>query len=195
MNLSNTVAPKSDQLNADDLIAGPRTIRITAVSAGSSEQPVNVSFEGDNNRPWKPSKGMRRVLIALYGPDSSAFIGQRVTLYNDTSVTFGPDTTGGIRISHASGIRTPLEIALTVKKGKRKPFRVEPLPDEKPPASSALTPAEIQEQIFAAENIGPEKAKSGLAALGEWWNTLNPKVKSALAKQKEEWKAAAELAG
>ena len=129
MNLASTVAPKSDQLNADDLITGPRTIRITAVSAGTPDQPVNVSFDGDNGRPWKPSKGMRRVLVALYGAESSAFVDKRLTLFNDPSVTFGPDTTGGIRISHASGIAQPVTIALTVKKGKRKPFIVAPLPE------------------------------------------------------------------
>jgi len=48
-------------------------------------------------------------------------------LYCDKTITFGPDTTGGIRISHASDISEPLEIALTVKRGKRRPFRVEPL--------------------------------------------------------------------
>lgn len=130
MNLSNTLTPKSDQLNADDLIAGPRTIRITEVKAGiTPEQPVSIYFDGDNGRPWKPSKGMRRVLVALYGAESSAFVDKRVTLFNEPSVTFGPDTTGGIRISHASGITQPVTIALTVKKGKRKPFIVAPLPD------------------------------------------------------------------
>lgn len=142
MNLTNTITPKSDQLNADDLIGGPRTIRITAVSAGSAEQPVNISFDGDNGRPWKPSKGMRRVLVALYGGESSACTDKRVTIFNDTAVTFGPDTTGGIRISHASGISAPLTIALTVKKGKRKPFIVNPLPDYAPALEIIKTAAQ-----------------------------------------------------
>jgi len=130
MNLSSTITPKGTQLNADDLIAGARTVRITAVTAGATaEQPVNVSFDGDNGRPWIPSKGMRRVLVALYGAESAAYTDKRVTLFNDSTVTFGSDTTGGIRISHASGITAPLTIALTVKRGKRKPFIVQPLPD------------------------------------------------------------------
>lgn len=142
MNLANTVTPKSDQLNADDLIAGTRTIRISAVTAGSAEQPVNIAFDGDNGRPWKPGKSMRRVLLALYGAESSAYIGKRVTLYNDTEVTFGPDKTGGIRISHASDISGPQTIALTVKKGKRKPFTVQPLPDYQPALESLKTAAQ-----------------------------------------------------
>jgi hypothetical protein len=130
MNLANTIIPRSDQLNSDDLLTGPRTIRITAVEAGSAEQPVNIRYDGDNGRPYKPGKSMRRVLVALYGSEGAAYVGKRVTLYNDPGVTFGPDATGGIRISHASDIGSPLEIALTVKRGKRKPFRVQPLADK-----------------------------------------------------------------
>jgi len=130
MNLTTTIIPKSDQLSADDLISGPRIIRITDVQAGSTaEQPVNIHFDGDNGRPYRPSKGMRRVLVSMWGADSKAYIDKRITLYNDPSITFGPEKTGGIRISHASGIDAPLEIALTVKKGKRKPHTIQPLPD------------------------------------------------------------------
>jgi hypothetical protein len=128
MNITSTTAPASQQLNADDLIGGPRTIRITTVTAGTPDQPVNVGFDGDNGRSWKPGKSMRRVLLALYGAESSAYIGKRVTLFNDPEITFGPDKTGGIRVSHASGIESAMTIALTVKKGKRKPFTVNPLP-------------------------------------------------------------------
>ncbi len=43
VDLTKTVEPKSDQLNADDLIAGPRTITITRVTASDTpEQPVSV---------------------------------------------------------------------------------------------------------------------------------------------------------
>ena len=57
-----TIAPKSDQLNADDLINGPMTITITAVKArpGSSEQPIQISFDGDGGKPYLPCKSMRR---------------------------------------------------------------------------------------------------------------------------------------
>ena len=70
--LAKTIEPKSDQLNADDLIAGPRTIVITAVraNAGSAEQPVSISFEGDDGKPYKPCKSMRRVMVHVWGPDA-----------------------------------------------------------------------------------------------------------------------------
>lgn len=156
MNITNTIQPKSDQLNADDLIAGPRTIRITGISAGTVEQPIVVSYDGDNGRPWKPSKGMRRVLVALYGPDSDAMLGKRVTLFNDPTVTFGADTTGGIRISHASGIQESVTLALTVKRGKRKPYTVQPLPKYQPALES------LQK---AAQTGGNDALKAAFLAL------------------------------
>lgn len=100
MDLSQTIIPKSDQLNADDLIGGTRTIRISSVSAGNAEQPVVIHFDGDNGRPYKPGKSMRRVLVCLWGNDSAAYIGRRLTLYRDPSVKFGGEDVGGIRISH-----------------------------------------------------------------------------------------------
>lgn len=173
MNLATTVTPKSDQLNADDLISGPRTIRITAVSAGSAEQPVNISFDGDNGRPWKPGKSMRRILVALYGAESTAYIDKRVTLFNDTSIRFGPDTTGGIRVSHASGIAQPMTIALTMTKGKRKPFTVQPLPDYQP----------------ALESLQNAAKTGGDAALRAAFLALSPELQAILRQDATNLKA------
>lgn len=42
------IIPKSDQLNADDLIGREMTIKITGVTVkGGQEQPVSIHFEGD----------------------------------------------------------------------------------------------------------------------------------------------------
>jgi len=42
MNLSDSIIPKSDQLNAEDFLAAPRTVTIEKVTAGTAEQPVDV---------------------------------------------------------------------------------------------------------------------------------------------------------
>jgi len=188
MNLTNTIIPKSDQLNADDLIAGPITIRISAVEAGSNEQPISIRYDGDNGRPWKPCKSMRRVLVSAWGSEGAAYVGRRLTLYCDKTITFGADTLGGIRISHASDITEPMEIALTVKRGKRKPFRVEPLPAEHSADAASF-------DVQTLSDIGDSKARQGLAALQTWWVTLPAAAKKALKSRLDtEWKTNAATA-
>lgn len=185
MNLSTTITPKSTQLNADDLLSGPRTIKITSVTAFSAEQPVAINYEGDDGRPYLPGKSMRRVLVAMWGSEGSAYIGRRLTLYCDKEITFGPDKTGGIRISHASDIAEPVEIALTVKRGKRKPFRVEPLAAER-----AAEPIDIQ----ALSDVGETKAREGIDSLKAWWGTLAKPAQHALKAKLDDWKQLAERA-
>lgn len=134
MDLTPTIVPKSDQLNADDLMASPRTVTITEVARGTAEQPVNVvTEEFGPKRPFKPSKSMRRVMVAAWGVDTSTYPGHTMTLYRDPHVKFGSEEVGGIRISAMSHIDGPLTVALTVTRGKRSPFVVQPLvtPQEK----------------------------------------------------------------
>jgi hypothetical protein len=166
MDIIDTITPKSDQLNADDLLGGPRTIRITRVSVEKTEQPVSIFFDGDEGKPYKPGKSMRRVLVRLWGTDSSKYLGHRITLYCDESVKFGGQAVGGIRISHASGITEPLTIALTATRGIRKPHVVRPLPKEEtttPDATDALR----------------EAAAAGTEALRKAWEQLTPAQKHA----------------
>lgn len=128
MDLRKTIIPKSDQQNSDDFIAGPKTIKIRDVKVIDSEtQPVSIYFEGDNNKPYKPSKGMRRVLVALWGADAKAFIGRSLTLYRDDKVKFGGLEVGGIRISHASHIDNPVRVLETVSRGRRTPITIDVL--------------------------------------------------------------------
>lgn len=128
MDISKTIIPKSDQLNADDLISGAKTITIRDIKAGSDDaQPVNVYFQGDNNKPYKPCKSMRRLLVQIWGADASKYIGRKLTLYRDDSVLFAGVAVGGIRISHASHIDSDLEVLITTAKGKRRPTLVKSL--------------------------------------------------------------------
>lgn len=128
MNLLPTIVAKSDQLNADDLVGGPRTITVTAVKGSDSpEQPVWIHFEGDDGKPFKPCKTCRRLLVHCWGPEASDFIGRRMTLYTDPNVMFGGVKTGGIRISHVSHIEREMAVALMVTRGKRASYTVKPL--------------------------------------------------------------------
>ena len=123
-----TVIPKSDQLNADDLIGGRSlTIKVTKVAGVSGDQPIAISFEGDNGKPYKPCKSMRRVLIHLWGDKGQEYVGRSMTLYCDPDVKFGGLAVGGIRISHMSHITREVTVMLTATKANRKPFTVKPL--------------------------------------------------------------------
>lgn len=124
-----TITPKSDQLNADDLVGG-HTITITINRAEvkeSGEQKVILGYAGDNGKPYKPGKAMCHVLINVWGKSSKEYIGRSLTLYRDEKIKFGPDTVGGIRISHMSHINEQRTVIIPVSKGIRKPFTVKPL--------------------------------------------------------------------
>lgn len=129
MDMTQAIAPKSDQLNAEDLLTGPRTFTIEKVNEGSAEQPVNVHLVEFPGRPYRPSKTCSRILVAAWGKDSSAYVGRRLTLYRDPEVTFGRDKVGGIKISHLSNLDKRLTLALTVTRGKRAAYIVDPLPN------------------------------------------------------------------
>lgn len=122
------IQPKSDQMNSDDLMAGPRTIKITKVTlTPGSEQPCAVSFEGDQGKPWKPCKSMARVLVLVWGADSKNYVGKSLTLYRDPDVKWGGMAVGGIRISHMSDMKSNAPLMLTVTRGKKAPYTVKPL--------------------------------------------------------------------
>jgi hypothetical protein len=154
--MTQVIIPKSDQISADDLIAGPMTITITGIDIRpGTEQPVSVMFEDDNGRPWKPCKSMSRVLVAAWGPDAKAYVGRAVTLYRDPTVKWGGMEVGGIRISHMSDLDRAVTLALTATKGSRKPFVVKPLaaakPAKKPKTLTELL-AEFERDLMAASD-------------------------------------------
>jgi hypothetical protein len=129
MDMTESIAPKSDQLNAEDLLTGPRTFTIESVSPGSAEQPVDFHLIEYPGRAYRPSKSMRRVIVNAWGADTTAYTGRRLTLYRDPEITFGREKVGGIKISHLSNIDKRISVALTVTRGKRSQFTVDPLPD------------------------------------------------------------------
>jgi len=127
MDLTESIAPRSDQINADDLISGPVTVTVQEVVQGTAEQPVDVRLVEFPGRAYRPSKSMRRVMVMAWGAEASTYAGRRITLFRNPEITFGRDKVGGIEISHLSHIEKPLTVALTATRGKRKNFTVAPL--------------------------------------------------------------------
>ena len=148
--ISNLIAPKSDQLNSDDLATGDRTIRITEVNllGAGKEQPIWVHYEGDDGKPWKPCKTMARLLANIWqAPDTSMWAGRLVQLYRDPDVTWAGAKIGGIRIRAVSHIDAPRQVAISESKTKRKLATIAVLPNDAPHAGAR--PADPQARAFA----------------------------------------------
>jgi hypothetical protein len=151
--LSLTIEAKSNQLNADDLMAGSRTIKVTDVSSTSEkDQPIRLNYEGDNGKPYLPCKSMRRVLVWLWGADGKQYVGRSMTIYRDPEVVFGGQKVGGIRISHLSNIDKPESIALTASKLKKSTVTIQPLKVASAPVKSLSLDefSDIQEKLNSA---------------------------------------------
>lgn len=162
-NLRDTIAPKSDQLNADDLIAGTITVKIMGIRRGSRDQPVIMDIDG-GYQPYKPCLSMRRVMIAAWGDNGNLWVGKSLTLYNDPTVKFGKVAMGGIRISHMSGIKETLNIMLTTTRARRSNYRVEPLVlmSEITPDNNALWKA-AKDRFIQNGNLDAVKEKANIS--------------------------------
>jgi hypothetical protein len=160
--LTKTIIAKSDQLNADDLMGGPITVKITKVSLAAGDQPVAISYEGDQGKPWMPCKTMRRVLVNVWGNDGNAYVGRRLTLFRDDKVMYAGQAVGGVRISHMSDISSPITMSLTATSKSKKPHTVKPLVVE--PSNPVPAPELVAAGIAAAMQ-GVDTYKAWLAGL------------------------------
>jgi hypothetical protein len=137
VDLTQALAPKSDQLDFADLDGNPpQVFTITDVSENGSEladqQPVNISL-AEFPRVWRPSKGMLRVLADNWGKDVKVWVGRRVELYGDPEVYFGKEKRGGTRISRLSHISKPNKTLVNPRGGRGAYWTVQPLPDAPAP--------------------------------------------------------------
>lgn len=166
-NLRDTIIPKSDQLNAEQLLAGPLTVTVTEVRRGDADQPVIVHYADDGGRPYKPCKTMRKALIFAWGEDGRAWVGRSMTLYNRPDVKFGGVAVGGIRISHLSHIERDIVLHLTATKGKKEPQTIKRLV--------------LADPMEAHRNALHEAASQGMAQLESAFRSLPKPAQKALA--------------
>lgn len=118
------IEAKSDQLNAVDIIGCDRIIHITAVNVNQADQPVHVRFQGDNNRPWKPSKGMLRILVGCWGSYTANWVGKSAQLYFEPTVMYAGKEVGGIRVRAVSDIQAPKTFSIAINRSKRDQVQV-----------------------------------------------------------------------
>ena len=128
IDIAGTCVPKSDQLNAEDFLTGPRVVTIAEVRlTDAPEQPLIIKLAG-GLRPYKPCKTMRRLLLTAWGNDGALWVGRSMRLYRDPSISFGDQKEiGGIRISHLSHIPSRMVAKFTATRGRRVGITVEPL--------------------------------------------------------------------
>jgi hypothetical protein len=134
------IEPKSDQINAEDLIGRDMTITVRSVQVrAGTEQPVSIQFAG-SDKVFRPCKTVSRILVAAWGPDTSAYIGRSLTLFRDPKVKWGGMEVGGIRVRAMTHIDAPLKLALAESKKARTITVVQPLKVDAPasPADAAL---------------------------------------------------------
>lgn len=154
MDMTQSIAPRSDQVNADDLIAGPITYTIREVIKGKAEGPFDFLLV-ETDRAYRPSLTMRRVIVNAWGPEAADYAGRRLTLYREPSIKFGNAVVGGIRISHMSHIDGPKEMSAQVTRGKREKFTVQPLVTQVDPNVALV--AELRNEWKSAD---PERKKA-----------------------------------
>jgi hypothetical protein len=176
MDITDALAPTSDQLDAVELV-NPRTFTIDAGSGLGTRDGKTVAEIRlvDFPRVWRPSKGMLDVLARCWGTDAKAWVGRSVTLYNDPEVTFGKDKVGGVRISHLSHIDGPTTVPIRGRgQGARKiQWPVKPL--------EAAPPALAEADVTACTDLDQLKA---------WWAT-NPHLHAAIQTRADELKGQA----
>jgi hypothetical protein len=127
------IAPRSDQVNADDLIAGPLTVTITGARlVADKDQPWHIDLAEFKDRPFKPCLTMRRLMSKVLGKVPKRWIGEKMTLYRDPQVKYKQDTVGGARISHFSALTEPETVRLTDKRGSKMDWVVCPIESEPP---------------------------------------------------------------
>lgn len=111
---------KSDQMNAADITGSSITVMIKkVVQTGKSDQPLDV-YISDRPLPWRPSKGMIRMLIGCFTKHSINWVGQMIELYEDPTVTWAGKAAGGIRFSAAShGDSKPKTFRIPTSRSKK----------------------------------------------------------------------------
>lgn len=170
--MASVTAPKSDQINADDLISGPMIITVTGVQIrAGEEQPVSIQFR-DSAKVYRPCKSMSRVLMAVWGADAKVYAGRSLKLYRDPDVTWGGLKIGGIRISEMTDMKDnrPVTMALTATKKSRALFTVKPLVIAAIKPTADMTPAVDHLALATAA------AHRGTEAFRAWYVTAGGKA-------------------
>lgn len=151
--LMDALAPKTDQLNADDLF-GIESLVVT-IRGPVTVKDGKLCIPLEEVKPYKPSKGMGRIIMSMFGGRES-WPGKKLRLYRNPQVKFGGKEVGGIEISEASHIGREMTFAVTVSRGQKKPHKVRQLKEDVDPVHAvqvAFRQAVTEDEVkMAMEN-------------------------------------------
>jgi len=190
MDISKALVAKSDQLNASDLTGAPIVATIANVRKGDATKPIVIDLVGMDGRPWKPSKGMLRIIAHGWGIESDAWLGRSVKLINNPEVIYAGEKVGGVEVVAMSHIAADFTIPVRISQKKVKQHHVavlaepatEPWRAQWQAITNALTAAGYEgdsRQLLAyagqvigttwehPNKISPEDAQKVLAAVRE----------------------------
>lgn len=151
--VSQAMQAKSDQLNYDDIGSNTIVIKINRVVVTCTDQPVSIFYDGCNNKPYKPSKGMIRLISEAWGVESDCWVGKSIGLYGDSTVKWAGKEIGGIRINGFSDIALGgISAFVALSRGKRRKVTVKYLDV----ANAVEQITEIDQQWIDAVKANPE---------------------------------------
>jgi hypothetical protein len=174
MDISAALVAKSDQINASDLTGAPIVATIEAVRRGDAVKPVIVDLVGMDGRPWKPSKGMLRVIAHAWGTESDAWVGRLVKLVNNPEVVYAGEAVGGVEVVAMSHIPKAFTIPVRISQKKVKQHHVDVLAEPATEPWVAQWQA-IKNALTAAgyEGDGPQMLATAGQVIGAAWEHPN----------------------
>jgi hypothetical protein len=166
LDITDTLAANSNQMNAADIMGVEPIVRIENVSRNNDpKQPLVVYITG-GFKPFLPCKTVRRILAQAWGADAGTWIGKWMKLYREPTVVYANEEVGGIRVKALSDFPGGTVSVKERKTGKPAVYRIEKLtPPKEEPMDLATFRATIghalkngwsREQIVAV--VGAEKA-------------------------------------
>lgn len=174
MDISQALVAKSDCLNASDLTGAPIVATIEAVRKGDAVKPVFIDLIGMDGRPWKPSKGMLRVIAHAWGTESDKWIGRLVKLTNNPEVIYAGEKVGGVEVIAMSHIDAAFTIPVRISQKKVKQHTVTVLAEPITEPWIAQWQA-IKNALTAAgyEGDGPQMLATAGQVIGGSWDHPN----------------------
>lgn len=149
LDITPLIAAKSDELCGDDLMVGERVLIITAVDGdGEDSKKLRLHYSGGDGKPWRPCKGMLRVIGSVWGPYANDWIGRSIKVFRYPEATYGGKKVGGVRIKGMSNIAAPFSVAVKESRTLMREYKIELLAaSDKPEDKAARWAADYIEQM------------------------------------------------